>query len=150
MSTDTTKGIVTLIRTRLLTFTPATGDTLTTRVGGRLYVGQAPDGATYPYGVLTIMRQDTPGFSGYRETWQLELMLYGRPRSTQWDVEACADMADQALLQWESRSQGLAFGGYRSRWTLPPFQDPADREVVQCRCLYEVGVWPELFTQYVT
>ena len=150
MSTSDTKGIVTLIRNRLLAFTPTTGSTLATSLGSRLYVVQAPDTAVFPYGVLTCTRMGTQGFSGYRESWQAELQLFASPRSAQWTLEGIADVADQAMLQWEDRTSGVAFAGYRSRWTLPPFPDAADREIVRIRCLYDVAVWPSLFTQYVT
>jgi hypothetical protein len=149
MTTDSTKAIWALIRTRLLTYVPPTGSTLTTTLGGRLYLTAAPDDAVFPYAVATLTRLQTPGYSGFRETWQVELQCYGSPRSTQWTIEGVADVADQAMLTWEDRTDGVAFGGYRSRWTLPPFPDPADRELVRVRCLYEVGVWPDLFTQHV-
>ena len=148
MSTDTTKQIVALLLARFKNYVPPTGSKLSVALT-EIYVTQAPDNAVFPYGVMSLTRQQTAGFSGFRETWQVELQLYGSPRSEQWVVEGAADVADQAMLTWEDRTDGVVFGGYRSRWTLPVFPDAADRELVRVRCLYEVGVWPDLFTQHV-
>lgn len=148
--TDTSKLVITAIRTRLWTHVPLGGEgALSTRLTG-LHTVQAPDNATYRYAVLTCMRGDSAGYSGFREDWHVEVQFYGRPRSAHWLVEADADVADQAMRTWEDRSNGIQLAGYRSRWTLPPEPTPGDRELVRVRCLYEVAVWPELFTQYVT
>lgn len=150
MSTSTTKGIFSLVRDRLLTFTPLSGSALSSSLGTKVYLTQAPDDVSYPFAVVDLFRSDTPGLSGFREMWQAQVQFHARPRSEAWVLEGIADVADQAMLAWESRSNGLVFSGYRNRWTLPVIPTPADREVVRIRCLYEVAVWPELFTQYVT
>lgn len=75
-------------------------------------------------------------------------MLYGRPRSQAVTIEDAADVCDQAMLRYVDSSSGLTFSRERQRDTLPPFIDPADREVVQIRLLYSVKTWPLLLTQY--
>jgi hypothetical protein len=152
--TDSTRDIVTAIRTRLLDFSPTGGGAdLGTLLGDRLYYGQAPAAGSvaplFPYGVYRLTnRLETDGFAGMRETGDVEVLLFGRPRSTQWDVEACADLADQALLAWHHTTTGLHFSRFRTRDTLPPAPDPMDREVVLIRLLFPVVLWPTYRTQY--
>ena len=147
---DTTKAIISAIRSRLLTHVPLGGEgTLQSRLTA-LHTTQAPDDADYRYAVLNVSRADSLGFSGFREDWNVEVQFFGRPRSQQWLVEGDADVADQAMRAWEKRTDGIWLAGYRSRQTLPVLNDAANRELVRVRCVYEVAVWPELFTQYVT
>lgn len=148
-----TEALVGLIRTRLLTFVPTTTSTLTTLLGGRLYYDQAPAaGSTtlYPYATYRLInRLETDGYAGMRESGDVELLLFGKPRGTQqWTVERCADVADEALLAWRDVSAGLAFSRFRVRDSLPIPPDPMDRDLVMVRCLYPVVLWPTYRTAY--
>lgn len=150
----TTHAIVAAIRTRLLDTNPTSGDDLSTRLGGRLYYEQAPATGSvspiFPYAVYRLTnRIETDGFAGMRETADVELLIFGRPRGVQqWVVEGCADVADEALLAWQSVTDGIAFSCFRTRDTLPPAPDPMDRDVVMVRLLFPVVLWPTYRTAY--
>jgi len=152
--TASTHDLIVLLRTRLLTFTPAQGATLSSRLGGRLYYEQAPAtgsvAPTYPYATYRLTnRIESDGYSGMRETGDVEVLFYGRPRGTQlWTVEGCADVVDEALLDWNAVSEGIAFSRFRTRDTLPIPPDPMDRDLVIVRCLYPVVLWPTYRTHY--
>lgn len=153
MSTTTSKAVVDAIRTRLLGFTPKTGSTLNTLLGGRLYTVQAPDEPVYPYAVLTYTnRVQTDGYGGLREMGDLEILIHARPRGQQWAAETIADTVQQAVLRWansEANPDGLIFTRHCRRDQVPPMGSPMDRELVVVRVLVPVVVWPRLFTQYV-
>lgn len=149
-----TEAIVTLIQQRLLTFVPTTTTTFSTLIGGRLYYDQAPATGSvspqFPYATYRLTnRVETDGFAGMRETGDVELLLYGKPRGTQqWTVERLADVADEAFLDWQDITAGIAFSRFRGRDTLPVPPDPMDRTVVTVRCLYPVVLWPTYRTAY--
>jgi hypothetical protein len=149
MSASTT-ALLTTIRTRLLDFVPADGGaTLGTRLGNRLYETQAPADTLSPYGVYRLMnRIETDGFAGMRETGDVEVMLFTRPRSEAATLDAAADVADQALLSWAQVTDGITFARFRTRDMLPPAPDPWDRELVVVRLVFPVVVWPTYRTQY--
>ena len=155
MSTDSTDALFTMLRTKLLSFAPLAGATLMTRLGGttlnnaRLWKDNIPDNAAYPLGVMRIINRASSGqYNGERETFNLEIMLYGRPRSQAVAIEDAADVCDQAMLRYSDSTSGLMFSRERQRDTLPAFADPADREVVQVRLVYSAVVWPRMLTQY--
>jgi hypothetical protein len=149
-----TQAIVTLIQQRLLSFTPSTSIALTTRLGGRLYYDQAPAAGsvspTYPYATYRLTnRIESEGYGGMRETGDVELLFYGRPRGTQlWTLEGCADVADEALLDWNDVTAGIAFSRFRVRDLLPMPLDGMDRDLVTVRCLYPVVLWPTYRTTH--
>lgn len=152
-----TEAMVGAILTRLLTFVPTTTTTLSSLLGGRLYYDQAPAAGSvtpkYPYGVYRLMnRIETDGFSGMRESGEVELLLFGRPRGHPttglWAIERCADVADEALLDWNAISSGITFSRFRLRDTLPVPLDGMDRDLVAVRCVYPVVLWPTYRTSY--
>ena len=149
MSTTSTQAMVADLRSRLLTFQPASGATLQTTLGGRLYTVQAPDVVTYPYAVLRLVdRAQTDGYAGYRQSFEIELAVFDRPRAQQWRAEGIADVAEQAFLQWDLGSSGLLFSRHVRRLTLPPAPAPMDRELVQVMLFVPVVAWPVMLTQY--
>lgn len=158
MNTESTELLYKALRTRLLGFTPtdpgatpggATPDTLGDALGTRLFVVQAPDTVTYPYGIVRLQaRQESGEYAGERETMELELLLYHRPRAKQYVLEGYADVADQAFLRYVDANGGLIFSGSRQRDTVPMNSLAADREVCAIRCVYDLIVWPEFLTQY--
>jgi hypothetical protein len=156
MTTTSTDNLHTQIRNQLLTFVPkAGGQTLNQRLGGtgsndgRLYKSQAPDTVVYPFGVMRLINQLTLGeYGSEREAMDLEIMLFGRPRSQGLTIEDIADLCDQAMLRYVDSSSGLVFSRSRQRDTMPQPVDPADREVVQIRLAYPLKVWPQYLTQW--
>jgi hypothetical protein len=151
MSTTSTQGMIQDFRSRILNFVPRSGDTLNTTLGGRIYTTQAPDNVTYPYGVLRMLdRRQTVGDQGFREAFELELSIAGRPRSQQWIVEGALDVAAQAFLHWDIKTSGLMFSQQRRVGPLPPAPAPMDRELVQIVVYVPIVAWPVMFTQYFT
>ena len=151
MTTTSTQAMVADLRTHLLTFQPMSGTTLQARLNGRLYVVQAPDSVTYPYAVMRLVdRRATDGYGGYRQTFEVELQIFDRPRSQQWRAEGIADVAEQAFLGWDLASSGLLFSRHVRRVTMPPAPEPMDRELVQITVFVPVVAWPVMLTQYVT
>lgn len=149
MSTST-RALLTALRDQLLGFTPQTGTGLGDFLGDRLYIIQAPDDAVYPYGLLRLInRIETPGFGGYRETGDVELMLLHRGRGYQWDMEDALDGVDQAMLNWWAVTDGGQWTGPRVRDMLPAAPEPMDRELVQGRWVCGYRSWLTYLTQYL-
>lgn len=169
MSSDSTSEIEDTLRNRLLDFAPLSGSPLPDVLGrteqqgganGALFWDSVPDkltvaGGTTPlnrWGVMRLMNR-RPGRTDGRESEQAELEItwFARPRGQKATMESCADIADQALLRFkESSGGGLIWVGDRLRTTLPPFQSPADAEVVQIRQVWSVFILPAYMTQYST
>ena len=158
MSTDSSDNLHTQIRNQLLTFAPRGGGaTLNTQLGGvatndgRLYKSQAPDTVLYPFGVMRLINRHTGGeYNGERESFDVEIMLFGRPRSQGKTIEDMADVFDQAMLRYRDGSSGILFSRSRQRDTVPQPMDSADREVVQIRLAYSGKAWPLFLTKYST
>ena len=153
MSAATTEALYKALRTQILDFVAEgspTPDTLATSLTGQgIYAVQGPDEVTYPYGVMRLQNRRTSGeYNGERETVDLELLLFHRPRNEQYPLEGLADIADEAMLRYVDNSAGLVFSRERQRDTLPAGTGPADREVVAIRCLYPLTIWPQYLTQY--
>jgi hypothetical protein len=151
MSAATTQALYASLRTKLLDFIPeggATPDSLGQNLTG-IYIVQGPDTVSYPYGIMRLQARQTTGeYNSERETLDLELLLYHRPRSQQYVVEGYADIADQALLRYRDTTSGLVFARERQRDTLPQGTGVGDREVVGVRLLFPLVVWPVWLTQY--
>ena len=166
--TESTTDLERTLRTRLLTFVPLGGsgpvqDVIGATDGGagadgKLFWDRAPDnidgraqGDTSPtlWGVLRLKNRRQGGDHGERDLMELEVMLYGRPRSQKAVMEGIADRMDQAMLRYSDRTSGLVgtFPG-RTRNTLPPFKEPAASDVVQIMLEYTLVVWPAYLTQY--
>jgi hypothetical protein len=148
MATDSTKAVYKVLRDHLLSFAPnGGGQTLTTRLGGRLYVVRPPDEADYPYGLLRLF-----GWGGLlRRTVNLEVVLYFRPVTQAQAAEDAMDVVDQAMLMLSSGTGNnpvyrTGTGGQRD--TLPPAPDVVDKELVVVRSVYPLIVWPSMLTQY--
>jgi hypothetical protein len=157
MGSASNLAVVRTIRSRLLTFQPRGGGaTAAARLGtltgagadGKLYLDGVPDSTTYPYSTMSIDWDATDGYSGYRLGGMLELMTYHKPRAQLAIISPIADCYDEALLEWVETSGGFFGSRLLSRRTLPPFPEPADRELVVIRQVFSVAVWPEYLTQY--
>jgi hypothetical protein len=167
VSTDSTTGLEAVLRTRLLTFEPldgsgpvasALGSTQTgAGADGNLYWDRAPDnldrimaaqGDPLRWGVLRLKNwRDIPGQSEGKLT-ELEVMLYGRPRSQRATLQGVADRMDQAMVRWVDAESGVVAASTSTRNTLPPFKEPADADVVQVMLEYTLRVYPAYLTQY--
>jgi hypothetical protein len=167
VSTESTTGLEAVLRTRLLTFEPldgsgpvasALGSTQTgAGADGNLYWDRAPDnldrimaaqGDPLRWGVLRLKNwRDIPGQSEGKLT-ELEVMLYGRPRSQRATLQGVADRMDQAMVRWVDAESGVVAASTSTRNTLPPFKEPADADVVQVMLEYTLRVYPAYLTQY--
>jgi len=154
IDTSATKAMYGAFRTRLLGYVPV-APLPTVKLSERarpvrLYSGGwAPDTAPYPYVLARFMNGDSATFM-LRTPFDLELLLYDRPRAFADDLEDVADVIDQAMKQFTARDpngvRGLAFSRGRRRDTLPPFTNPADREVVAIRMVFSLVVYPQFLT----
>jgi hypothetical protein len=155
VSTATKVATLQVIRTRLLAYTPSGGQSGATRLGtmagagsdGKLYVGQAPDGVTYPYGVLRCpdWRQEGDD-GGYLRRLEVECQLFHRPRAQHAALLAIADQFERALRKWDATGGDVLHVYDLSRQTIH-YDEPADRELVQERLLITVGALPSFLAQ---
>lgn len=158
---DGTVEIQNILRSRLLAFTPMSGDTIPALTGtmttgsgsdGKLWWTEAPDGVdqTTPaiWAILALKnRRPVPDIPEAYQA-ELEIMWFGRPRDVQDDVERAADVADEAFLRFRDVSGGLVAVFPAQRTTMPIFPSPADRDVVQIMQVFPLRLYPENQTQY--
>jgi len=141
MSTTTRVNLMKTIITRVMGYSYG-GTTVGTLTGNRVYVSQAPDDTLFPCVVLrAINGQTSPEYQNAREQFDLEVMCYGRPRSSEQGVEQIADLVTQALITWTDGSSGVVFGRSVQRSTIPPVGDASDRELVTVRLVVDVTAW---------
>ena len=151
MTTASTQGVYQLVQDRVLNFAPLSGDTLNTRIGGRLYTVQGPDVLVYPYVVMRWMAPAaTDGYNGLRKSGEFEFQVLDRPRAQYWRAEGIADVIEQCFLDWGSAVSGLSFARHIRRVELPPAPSPMDREIVNIGVYVPVVSWPVMLSQYVT
>lgn len=151
----TTSQLATLqaVRTRLLTWNSnAIKTALGTLSGagsdGKLYIDQAPDSVTYPYGVLRMADWREQGDDGgFARRCEVELHLVTRPRTNASALKTIADHCERALRAWVDVSAGaiVARRGLTRGTVL--YEEPADREVVLERLLIPLYVHPTYHTQ---
>lgn len=150
----TTSQLATLqaIRTRLLSFdggvvVSALGTASGAGSAGKLYIDQAPDTVTVPYGVLRAVDWRSEGDDGqFARRAQVELHLMSRPRSAASALKAIADDCERALRSWVDASSGPIRVQGITRATVF-YEEPADREVVLERLLISLYVHPTYHTQ---
>jgi hypothetical protein len=160
MSTASWRGVELIIRNQLLTFTPSGGgSSLATRLGstssgagsdGKLFFDQAPDNVSGFWGVLHLVDAPLQGFDGgLQVVATAELILYGRPRKTQAQVEAMADVVMEAWHAFTYTEVGGHISAHRvaNRFTIP-YTEPADRELVAVRLLLPFRCSPIFLTRY--
>lgn len=143
MTLTGTAALYAALRTRVLDYGAA--PTLRTTLTDRLYVLQAPDDAAYPFLEWRLVNRTTgAGDDGrFRENADLEVQCHARPRSSLAAAEAIMDRVEAALLQWSTATPAglLTVRRMVQRDTLPPFPDPADREVIQIRAVFALTWW---------
>lgn len=149
-ATDSTTDLYDRILDHLIAFTDGV-TTVASLIGAgaaaRLYPGAPPEFATWPgtYAVVRFINNDTSDFgSGDRFDFDIEIMIFARPRSKAREAEKLADLFDMALLRYTvgSAVDGLIYVTGRTRDTLPPGTGDVDREVVQLRQLFSAFTWP--------
>lgn len=154
-------GVQRLIRTRLLGFTSISGgSSLATLIGsttsgsgsdGKIFLNQAPDDVTGFWAILRVIDDPKDGADGrlmIRAT--AELQLFGRPRRVQAQVEAMADLVEEAWMNFShTEIDGhLSAMGVSNRFAVPYESDPADRELVQVRLLLYFRCVPQFLLKY--
>jgi hypothetical protein len=148
-TTTTTTALLAALRLRLLTFQPMDGDDpLATRLVGGLGA-TVPDGASFPYGALRLMNH-AASCNDVRRTAQLEVQLYCQPRENLGELEAIADVVEQALHGYADSAGGLVKCRLSDRDTLPRFPKPADAELGAIRLVFDLVTFPLFITQYDT
>lgn len=142
-STVSTDALYVLLRNRLLNTPDPDGQTLAAALSGRLWRIAAPDTATYPYGLMTLKSpQLVPDSDGLKMTADLEVLFFGRPRSSQAEIEALGDRAVAVLMTYRDTSSGLVYVASATSESLPEFPAPADANIVQVRVLAKLHYWP--------
>jgi hypothetical protein len=148
MSTVDTAALYETLRTRALGFSDPriqAGHTVAASLGERVYNIAAPDSVPFPYAIHRIVnRRTAEDGNADREPFDLEVMLFGRPRTQAAAMERVADLYDAAFLRYADSSSGLVFSTRRARDTLPQGSSEADREVVQIRSVFSFVAWPLL------
>lgn len=115
---------------------------------GKLYVDQAPDTVTYPYGVMRAVDWRAEGDDGsYARRLQLELHLVHRPRGNASAIKAIADNAERALRAWRDLTSGAIVAQQGITRATVFYGEPADREVVLERLLIPLYVHATYLTQ---
>lgn len=137
------------IRTRLLGYDPTGRAALGQLLTGGLYSIEAPDKASYPFGVLRLMNRRTgPGDDGrLREKGELQVTLYGVPRTSFDTIETAMDVIENALYGWNTDADGtFTIRGMLIRATLPGYQSPENREILSVRATWVYTWWPSYRT----
>lgn len=160
MSTASWTGVLAIIRNRLLTFSPTGGGTtLAVRLGststgsgsdGKLFHSQAPDKLTGLWAVLRLIDAPVTGFDGgFLVRATAELQIFGRPRQMAAQVEAAADVVMEAWNLWSYVEVGgvVIADKITNRFTVP-YEEPADRELVQVRLLLPFRASPIFLGRY--
>lgn len=135
----------------ILAFTDGT-TTVASLVGARLYADSAPDFQTWPgtFAVMRIMNSTTSDYgSGNRLEFDIEVMIFARPRGTQTrNAHKLADLIEGALLRYTvgATPDGLIRITGRTRDAMPAGTSDIDREVVQLRLVFSAFTWPTYLT----
>lgn len=134
----------------------ATRDILNAVVQGvvpRTYWIKPPDSVEPPWALLRWLPLESSGAEhGEREEGDLEILLYARAPRHLDDLDTLTEGLRQAFLQWRHRdgAGGLLFSKRQSWADLPPFSEPADRELVGVRGIVRVVLWPRYLTSVLT
>jgi hypothetical protein len=142
--------LVETIVARLLAYT-FDGDSIAALTASRVYIDQPPDNTSFPCLVIRSLNQRTAAqYNNTRKDFELEVMIYvkGRTAANARLAEQLGDLTEQALLTWveSSATLGLSFGREADRETVPPPQEPADRDIIGVRVLVQCATWPRYLT----
>lgn len=146
-----TFSLIETLRTQLLNFvSPAPGAvSIASLINKRFWITQAPDKASYPYGVMRIPERRNRRPPRYRNEIDVEVQFFGRKRSDMQLIDQMADTAEQALIGFMIADQGAGMIQTCQRNEVIYDNDPADREIMQVRLLfsgyvYVAYLWPGL------
>lgn len=134
----TTSSLATLqtIRAHLLAWnTNAVQTAIGTASGagsdGKLYIDQAPDAVSFPYGVLRILDRSQLGDDGgYAFRLEVELHLYHRPRVQLSALRGIADLCERALRGYRDLTAGVIVSRNGLTRATILYEEPADRDLV--------------------
>lgn len=154
MSTTSAEQVLRALRERLLSFD---GDALRTALQataggsgqtGKLYIEQAPDDATYPYGVLHVLdvREDGDD-GGFARRWLVELQLTDKPRGKAGVLKAMGDTAERAMRAWVDTTAGVIVAQRGLSRATVNFDEPGVREVMVERLVIPLYVHAQYLTQ---
>lgn len=153
LTSDMLKSVV----ARLLAFTDDSGNTLNTRLGANgVWIGRAPDNVFTSTARWIVVRkintQSSIDFGNTAQTFDIEVMCYGRGAGAEQAVELDADLAEAALLTWfeSGASLGITWGRQSERDTLEPPPEPYDRELVTVRIAVNCLSFPKYLTNALT
>lgn len=152
MATTSMRAVLTVLQVRLLTFEPLDGSApLGRRLSGGLNLLTVPDTAPEPYGAILLDPSLTSGrHKGERIAGVIQVRWFHRPRSKAMELEDIADVAQQAMLEWDHLDADggrIACRGV-TRQTTAPVANVSDPERVQSIMRLDVRIWPAFLTQY--
>jgi len=152
MATTSTVAVLTAVQVRLMQFQPLDGsDPINRRLSGGLNLMTVPDSASEPYGALRLVnRVRSNRYQMERVACECECLWFHAPRSKARELEAIADVAEQAMTRWKDASGGAVVCTADRRDTLPPVQTVEDAERVKVRQLFSLVIWPSYLTQYAS
>lgn len=138
-----------VIRSQLLNFAPADGTpALAALLTGGLFIDEAPDNSTSPYGVLRVTEAQSQGDASLHVDLMVELMLFARNSSQRAALRQAADVAQEALWRFLDTTTGTLFLTDARTQVLPPYTAPGDRELIAIR-VAATGYWyPLTISQY--
>jgi hypothetical protein len=173
--TLSTDGLLFIVRTRLLTFTPSGTDTrtLADRIGSynangtlipRVWLDTVPDDVTTNkvvasdsdatislWGLMKLVPAKQAGDDGrFIRRGEIVVQLFGRPRRAAAELSGCADVCEQALFQWVNYP---ADGGYIRPLSgltraIMPYDNPKDRELGEIDLRVNISYVPQFLSQY--
>lgn len=162
-NTNTLTQLLTVVRARLLTFVPSvpgggTTTTLAARLGtatgagsdGKLYITQAPDTVTHPYGVMRWVGGFVSGDDGgFQMRGPIELQLYHYGRKNEPTMNGMMDICEQAWRDYVALAVNDSIVAQRMYGrAVVPYEAPADRELVCVRALFPLYTTPLYQAQY--
>ena len=145
--TANTNAINESLRSTMLDFENANGDTLRDIIGENLYRRAAPANLAFPYAVMRLNTKRTTNFNALRKTARLEVQIYGRDASQLEDISDAADLCEQAMNFYvNSSGGGLMFTSDMQRDELPVGSAPVDSETCTIRLAFTLAIWPAYLT----
>lgn len=168
-NTESTDGLLEIIRQRLLTFVPMGTDTRTLEerlgtynAGGvsipRMWLETVPDDVAEDtstnvnlWGLMQVIPARQHGDDGrYMRRGELEVQLFGRPRRAAVELSGMADLVEQALFRWlNSETEGGYIRPLEGLTrTKIEYTEPADRELGQINLRVRLSYTPQFLSQY--
>lgn len=149
---DRTTNLYGALRARILDFVPTGGDgPLRSSLRGGIHTQSAPDNCPFPYATVRLQnrRNGRLDDTSIEEEGEIEFLMFGRDRQQLLTIERAMDIAEEALLNWQTDTVGwLAVRELINRTTMPPYRSPADAEIVQIRTVWRYTWWPTYRSQY--